>query len=200
MSRYTEIERTDKIGPSRVTLNNNFQSLESLINERIYNLNWKDSVLTITDEGTATQTLGNRYISNVTGILWTEDYIYEWDGSDWVETIISSGDACVVEDETMIYFYISSTWVKLSSTVIHNDLDGLQGGNATERYHVSSINHITLTGGLDAQSLHYHDTETTVPLTHNDTGIEGQWAKDTIYYYYCVDTDTWVRRAVETSF
>ena len=199
MSRYTEIEKHDKVGPSRVTINNNFQSLESLIVENENNTNWKESVLTFTDEGSASQTLGNRYISNTTGAEWIENYIYEWDSS-WIEIIPDNGTTCLVEDEGRFYLFNGTIWVKLTSIIIHNDLSGIQGGSLTERYHALTLHHNYLTAGVDAQIIHYHDLETTAPVSNTDIGVEGQWAKDINYYYHCVSTDTWVRRPVETAF
>lgn len=40
----------------------------------------------------------------------------------------------------------------------HNDLEGLQGGNTTERYHFTSAQHTDLTDG-GASTLHYHASD-----------------------------------------
>ena len=209
MSEYVEIQRTDRAGLSRVTINNNFQSLESLIVDKIQGLDWQNSVLTFIDEASAVETPGNRYIADSNGDTWTKDYIYEWAlpvgpsssvSYEWVEYEPNEGFACLVEDENTIYIYNGVSWVKLVTIIVHNDLNGLQGGNASQRYHLENSEHSTLTGGLEASALHYHDLEVSVPATNTSPGLKGQWALDTNYYYHCVATNTWVRKAVETVF
>ena len=44
------------------------------------------------------------------------------------------------------------------SSVLHNDLQGIQGGINNEYYHFSEVQHTLLTSGSDASSLHNHDT------------------------------------------
>lgn len=39
----------------------------------------------------------------------------------------------------------------------HNDLGAIQGGNSTERYHLSLNEHTLLTTGVNADTLHFHD-------------------------------------------
>lgn len=38
------------------------------------------------------------------------------------------------------------------------------------------------------------------PAAYNSTGIKGQMAFDGSYLYQCVETNTWIRQPVETSF
>jgi hypothetical protein len=42
-------------------------------------------------------------------------------------------------------------------------------------------------------------TKVTAPVHSNSTGVLGQWATDTSYFYVCVGTNTWVRSAISTS-
>jgi len=209
MARFIEIQRTDRVGPSRVTINNNFQELESLINEKIHGLDWQESVLSFIDEASAVENPRNRYIADSDGATWQKDHIYQWGlppgasssvSYEWLEIIPDDGTALLVEDEDRLYMYNGTAWVKLSQAVAHNDLSGIQGGNATERYHLTNSQHTTLTGNLDAQSLHYHDLQVSPPADNFSSGVKGQWAVDDNYYYYCVATNTWVRQPVETEF
>ena len=119
---------------------------------------------------------------------------------EWIEAETNEGFACTVEDENTVYVFNGTSWVKLITIVVHNDLSGLQGGSSTERYHLDSSDHTTLTGGVDASALHFHDREVSVPANNTSTGTKGQWALDSNYYYQCVATNTWIRKAVETSF
>lgn len=119
-------------------------------------LDWQDSVLSIAPVASGVQTLGNRYISSATGGGWTEDNIYEWDGTQWVETVVNEGTAAWVEDEDALYVYNGSDWVRFGSTVVHSNLSGLQGGTVDEYYHLTSAQHTDLTDGGDC-SIHKHD-------------------------------------------
>jgi len=85
----------------------------------------------------------------------------------------------------MIYDYVDT----VSGAMVHNDLEGLQGGTANEYYHLTENEHQLLTavsGAEDATSLHIHDsryyTETEV-----DT-ISGSLQSDIIWEI--VDTPT----------
>jgi len=126
----------------------------------VQGLDWKESVLDIVPVASGVQVLGNRYLASVTGGGWTIDQIYEWDGAQWVNDPVNEGAATWVEDEDTNYVYNGTSWVKLGSTITHNNLSGLQGGNATERYHMTSDQHssVTNTGGVeDASDQHTHD-------------------------------------------
>ena len=200
MTIHTEIQRTDGIGPSRVTINNNFEALENYIHALIADMDWVNSVLTFTDEGSAVQTTGNRYIADSTAGGWTEDNIYEWDGSTWIETIAAQHLATWVEDETLYYIFTSIGWGKIGNVIYHNDLFNLQGGSTTQRNHLSLSEKTDLTGNQDAQLLHSHNIEVSVPENDWAPGTRGQWAFDGVYYYFCVATDEWIRYAVETEY
>jgi len=200
MSIYTELERSFSVGASRTTINDNFEALENYIHALIAGMDWVNSVLTFTDEGSAIETEGNRYIANTTSGGWTEDNIYEWDGSTWIETVAVQHLATVVEDETMYYIFTSTGWGKIGNAMPHNDLNGLQGGSPTQRNHLLASERTTLVGNQDAMSLHWHDNEVDVPENDWAPGTKGTWAHDDDYYYICVATDTWIRYAVETEY
>ena len=58
---------------------------------------------------------GDRYIASATGNGWTEDYIYEYNGSSWVETAPANYNAVYVEDAGQDYFYDASGWSTTNS-------------------------------------------------------------------------------------
>jgi len=106
----------------------------------IQGLEWQSSVIDFYDPSASlpdTPTVGDRYISSATANGWTEDYIYEWDGTEWIEINVSSGMAIWVEAADRKYVYNGTGWVVFGETITHNNLSSIQGGTATERYHLS---------------------------------------------------------------
>ena len=55
--------------------------------------------------------IGDRYIALVTAHGWTENYIYEWNGSSWTETIPNEGDIVFVTDIDGDLVYTAGEWV-----------------------------------------------------------------------------------------
>lgn len=82
---------------------------------------WLNSVLDRYDPTTAlpsTPSTGDRYLSTATANGWTVDYIYEWNGSTWDETIPSTGTYVSVDDEPdLLYYYGGSSWTAKSVAV-----------------------------------------------------------------------------------
>ncbi len=101
------------------------------------------SFLDFTTAEPGAPTLADRYISTVTGVSSvtaqsvTEDYIYEWNGVDWDELIPDEGWAVWDDDTDTNYVFNGVEWVKFGSTITHGNLAGLQGGIATEYFHLS---------------------------------------------------------------
>lgn len=146
-------------------------------------LDWQDSVkdkdLTAPPGSPAT---GDRYIVAATATgAWAgqEEKIAEWDGATWVFTTPNEGFATTVEDENVQYVYTDAhpagSWVKFGTLVNHNDLAGLQGGTASQYYHLTSTQHSDLTGGSNASSQHIHDDRyfTETELGSTTPGSEG---------------------------
>jgi hypothetical protein len=123
-------------------------------------IDWQDSVLDRFDP-TGALPVGpsqfDRYIATATANGWTVNYIYEYEGSTWEETIPNEGFAAWVEDENIVYVFNGTNWVKMATIFAHNDLASLQGGTTSEYYHLTSAQHSGLTGGTDT-TLHIHDT------------------------------------------
>lgn len=130
------------------------------VDDAVYGLDWKDSVLDIVPIASGVQVTGNRYIASATGGGWTQNQIYEWDGSQWVNDPVDEGAAAWVEDEDGVYTFNGTSWVKFGNTVTHNNLSGLQGGTTNEYYHLTSTMYGDLTsfGGVgNASTEHIHD-------------------------------------------
>lgn len=106
----------------------------------------KDEVNFVTSEPSA-PSVGDRYINTTTGVssgtsqAVTANYIYQWTGALWDETIPDEGTALWVEDVNSLKVYNSSSWVDLGTAVSHNALSGLQGGTTNEYYHLTAAAH-----------------------------------------------------------
>ena len=88
--------------------------------------------------------IGDRWISSVTANGWTKDYIYEYTGTAWAEIPVSGVAVTVNKDTGNILIYNQNEWDTLSPIGEHNQLTGLQGGTATERYHLTEEELISL--------------------------------------------------------
>lgn len=148
----------------------NHLTTKQYVDEVTTSLDWQNSVIDIVPVASGTTTSGNRYIASATGGGWTEDYIYEYNGSSWDETVPNEGFASWVEVQDALYVYNGTEWVQFGSTITHNNLSGLQGGTSDQYYHLTSAEESGLTGGGDT-SLHIHDgryyTETEVDVFFN---------------------------------
>lgn len=149
------------------------------MNSAIAGLDWQQSVLAsidLTDSEPTSPSVGDRYInegtgtSNVTSQSVTIEYIYEWNGVDWTETIPNEGYTVWDENEDTNYVFNGTTWVEFGSTVSHNNTTGLQGGTTSQYYHLTSAQHTTLTG-FDPTDYLLDTTDTfTGILSITDTG------------------------------
>lgn len=139
-------------------------------------LDWQESVLDRYDPTTALPSPlveGARYLATATANTWTKDYIYEYRDSAWVEIIPDKGFALLVEDEDSEYVFNGTAWALRGGTTQHNNLSGLQGGQASEYYHLTNAQHTGLTSGGDASAYHNHDgqyfTETELGATASNS-------------------------------
>ena len=91
---------------------------------------WQSSVKEIYDATGGTPlspNIGDRYISYVTANGWTQNYIYEWSGSEWTETIPQNGYALLVEGgtyhpNTMVLYKTTDGWIVFSTAIDHKTL------------------------------------------------------------------------------
>jgi len=95
---------------------------------------------------------GDRYISTATANGWTDTYIYEYYDGAWVEAIPLEGWTTYVLDENTYYTFTGAAWVKTPEVMDHIDLANLQGGSATETYHLTATEH-GYVSGVNAQSV-----------------------------------------------
>ena len=109
-------------------------------------LDWQASVKSIAATPPAEPLEGDRYIA-ATGATggWTPDWLYQFDGTDWLPIEPDEGFAVWVEDEDKNYVYNGSAWVTFGSTQNHEALVGLQGGTADQHYHLTRAMHDALT-------------------------------------------------------
>ncbi|MHA1408902.1 MAG: DUF2793 domain-containing protein, partial [Candidatus Odinarchaeia archaeon] len=118
---------------------------KSYVDSIAQGLEWQDSVLDRYDPNgglPGTPSTGDRYISTATANGWTDEYIYEYNGSSWDETVPNEGYACWVEDEDVLYVYNgSNNWVKFGATIDHDNLI-----NVGTNTHTQIDSHISGTG------------------------------------------------------
>jgi len=164
------------------------------VDDSVYGLDWKDSVLDFAPIASGVQVTGNRYIASATGGGWTKDQIYEWDGVQWVNDPVDEGAAAWVEDEDGVYTFNGTAWVKFGTTVTHNNLSGLQGGTSDEYYHLTSTMYTDLTsdgGVIDAGSQHHHDgryyTETEINSTVSGLQVQIDGKDNYQYWTFAVE-------------
>jgi hypothetical protein len=129
-------------------------------------LSWKDSIISFYDFTTppSSPSSGDRYIASSTVGDFTENYIYEYDGSAYDEIIPNEGDSLYVvggstfSDQCITYN--GSSWVSLGSAVnhqsligagtkTHSDLDNLWNG--TTESSSTSTGQLVMSGGLAVQ-------------------------------------------------
>ena len=76
---------------------------------------WLDSVISISGTPPGSPTLGERYLVSSGSGLWSgvDDYIVEWDGSNWNPTIPTEGTTIRVDDDTdAIFSFIQGVWTR----------------------------------------------------------------------------------------
>jgi hypothetical protein len=79
-------------------------------------------------------TIGDRYIALVTAHGWTANYIYEWNGATWDETIPSEGDVVFVTDIGADYtFTAGGSWSGPTGAVVDFGMQILTPMNKLER-------------------------------------------------------------------
>lgn len=60
--------------------------------------------------------VGDRYISDATAGGWTIDYVYEWDGTEWVESTPEEGWMIWMLFELVFYVFFSGGWMEIGDT------------------------------------------------------------------------------------
>jgi hypothetical protein len=87
------------------------------------------SFLNFTTSEPASPTTGDRYVNTVTGSgsvstgeTFTINYIYEWSGAAWTETIPLQGYTLVNNDDSLIYNFNGTSWVAASSGALPSNV------------------------------------------------------------------------------
>jgi hypothetical protein len=135
---------------NQATLNSHLVRLDQM-NSAIGGLSWQHSIisqLNFTTSEPVSPSDGDRYINNTTGlgsvstsITFTINRIYEWSSQgagSWLEFIPQEGWTLWDESLDTNYTFNGTDWVEFGSTVSHNNTLGLQGGTASEYYHLTA--------------------------------------------------------------
>lgn len=90
-------------------------------------LDWQESCINFYDPtvGLPPHNPGNRWIASATGNGWTQNNIYESDGSQWIEIVPDLAFATFVEILGRVYIFTGGGWVAFGTTVDHANLDNL---------------------------------------------------------------------------
>ena len=81
-------------------------------------LSWLSPVLSFSNYyGCVSDSVGKRYIASTTGSGWTQNYIYQCNGSSWVETIPITGNSVSMIDSGSVYIYNGSIWTTPTTPV-----------------------------------------------------------------------------------
>jgi len=108
------------------------------------------SFLNLVTSEPASPASGDRYINTDTGdssettTAVTANRIYEWDGTDWVETTPDVAAAVTNRDDSLIYVWNGTDWVETGTGGSHNSMSDLQGGTAEQYYHMTATEHTGL--------------------------------------------------------
>lgn len=124
---------------------NNQLATKSYVDGVVQGLDWQESVISMTNNASATATLGNRYISTETIGGWTINNIYEYNGTTWDETVSNEGIAAWVESDDVLYTFSGAAWIKFGSTITHDNLNAVDSG--TYRHlNASQVTELTTSG------------------------------------------------------
>ena len=154
---------------------------------------WKESsIQTLVDEGMwlvdpvedsydptgglpADPTVGDRYISDATANGWTINYIYEWDGTSWEESIPEEGWMVWMLLDLLYYVFFSGGWMEVGSgSYLSLDGESIDVTNGT--FDLTTTGDISV-GAATVTSL----TDGTATLTGGV--LSGATALDTTLYF-----------------
>ena len=149
------------------------------VDGKIQGLDWQESVSSFYDPTSGlpgTPSTGDRYIASATANGWTTNYIYEYNGSSWDETVSNEGQAVWVEDLDKVYTFNGSSWVTFGSTVLHNNTSGKQGGTTDEYYHLTDSEHTDVQSMISAAVQNLTSAEVSQLANINSVTISNtQW-------------------------
>lgn len=115
------------------TVSNN-AATKNYVDSAVQLLDWQKSILSFYDPTTTLPidpAIGDRYISLVTAHTWVKDMIYEYDGTNWTETLVNVGYCVFVEGgsvyaNTMVLYKSAIIgWISLGSVIDHTTLQNI---------------------------------------------------------------------------
>jgi hypothetical protein len=177
--RTTSSPSFSQISISTTPTDSSHVARKDYVDNLIEGLDWQESVVDIVTSAPGSPDDGARYIATTAwGSGSNNDIaIYDADTTSWSWISPDEGTAVWVEDVDLQYVYNGSSWVTFGSTSSHNNLSGLQGGQASEYYHLTSTQHTDLTDAGDS-TLHYHTSDRNLAnasgilsVTHGGTGV-----------------------------
>ena len=127
-------------------------------------LTWKRSVIAFYDFALgdpAGVAVGDRYIARYSSGPFIENFIYEWNGTDWLEFATLEGWALYVSGDTSplfanqcIMFDSTGNWISFSGTMTHSALLGLNADDHPQYVKVNGRTGdiVVMTNPLDALS------------------------------------------------
>jgi hypothetical protein len=143
-------------------------------------VSWQEpiiSFLNFTTSEPASPTTGDRYVNTVTGSgsvstgeTFTINYIYEWNGVDWTETVPLQGYTLVNNDDSLIYNFNGTSWVAASSgalpsNIAYKDTDNnfstgqTINGTLSTTGLITSLGDITFVGVITQNSNQFFSTD-----------------------------------------
>lgn len=134
-------------------------------------MSWKNPVTSFFDFGGAippTLVNGQRYISSTTSGSFDANYIYEYNGSSWVEIVPSEGWCLYVmggstfADQTIVYTS-AGAWVSIGNVINHSSLNGLTSGDDHTQY--------VKVSGRANENITVNGTETITSTTANQLTV-----------------------------
>lgn len=94
-------------------------------------LTWKQACISFIDMSTVVNpSAGDRYVSTTTDVNFTVNWIYEYNGTAWIEITVSEGDCFYVSSDTSVQFanqcvyFNGTTYINFSGSLTHQGLVG----------------------------------------------------------------------------
>ena len=116
---------------------------------------WIAPILNISTFPISSPHLNDRYIASNTTGSFTQNNIYQYNGSAWVESVPSDGYTCFNEATNMIIIYVpGSGWINANNSIFNQSLnttDSPTFGGLTITGNASFANGISINGGLTVQ-------------------------------------------------
>lgn len=165
------------------------------VDDIVKGLDWQESVIStsVSDPSTITPEEGDRYLILSGAGEWTTktNYIAVYKNSVW-EYILPDKGTVVADDETGKFFlYTDTSWVDFGSATNHNVLSGIQGGNVTEKYHLtfSQYTEATQYASSSLNGILKYTDYLKIPTTNEKNALYGTYGQPSETNKYVTDSD-----------